>query len=70
MIVRLLLLLALLVPLADNGTGIDPHGRPRERGQVERGSCMDPNGCDAGWGIDPNGIRAGGDEGNGFDPHG
>lgn len=40
--IRLFLLLAFLVPFADDGVGIDPHGGVRA--QTDEGSGWDPNG--------------------------
>jgi hypothetical protein len=66
---RLLLLVALLAPIAfraatDEGNGFDPHGRPATSSlSCDEGSGLDPHGgrCTAannlyeGSGIDPNG---------------
>lgn len=72
---RVLLLLSLLVPVVDDGSGLDPNGGRRTGG--DGGCLIDPNGgcvarTDDGNGLDPNGgrRRATTDDGNGFDPHG
>lgn len=53
---RLLLILALLIPIVYAGPGIDPDGL-RVR-------------ADEGSGLDPHGLRTRSDDGNGLDPHG
>ena len=66
-LIRLLLLLSLLSPLAwsaatDDGRGIDPNGHPATASACDDGSGLDPHGgcrpgnaLDAGVRIDPEG---------------
>jgi hypothetical protein len=68
-ITQLLLVLALLIPPAGDGAGLDPHGGLRVRS--DEGNGLDPHGGrKAGWGIDPNGYQVNTDDGSGLDPHG
>lgn len=74
-----LLLQGPFLATVDEGSGLDPHGRP-VRVTSDLGARIDDNGyqsaaCgDDGTGIDPHGapcsLTATTDEGNGLDPHG
>ena len=69
------LLFAFLIR-AQDGAGLDPHGKPAVRAAGDEGNGLDPHGGRvggfAGVIIDPNGVTAqgGGDKGLGVDPNG
>ena len=55
----LLFSLAFASPRTDEGSGLDPHGKPG----AKTGCAIDPNGCSTAATLT-------GDDGNGLDPHG